>query len=383
MTLFNPAASDGSGPLHDVLLIAGGRAEAARMAPVVDAMGRAGRIEPVPVASGLNPMLVHEVLEALGAPPAVTLLLGEQPHSHVAAAAAMAVRLDELMADRDPSAVLLSGGGMTAVVGAQVAFWRQIPVVYLEPGTEGVLNRPFPENGNRRVISQLTSLFLRARGRPRGEFPGGPSAILVGDTLDAVRTGPGLADRKLADLVERGRSGAVRIALLDATAEPVVAATAGLLAAHSDLRVVFVGMPADAELIGHKRVRVLAGSSLPELVALLAVSTVGVTDRPWMAREGREFGVPTVLVEQGTRPHLTPGAVSDDPAAVLGAVTQLLAAHPHGRVPGADRDSARRVEHALAWMFGLETEPLPDSAGRPGPARPSGARPDTEDQTPR
>jgi UDP-N-acetylglucosamine 2-epimerase (non-hydrolysing) len=378
MTLFNPAASTGSGPVHDVLLIAGSRAEAARMAPVADAMARAGRIEPFPVATGLEPMLVHDALESLGAPPAVTLLLGERPHSLVAAAAALAVRLDELMVDRDPSAVLLSGGGITAVIGAQVAFWRQIPVVYLEPGGDGALTRPFPENGNRRVISQLTSLFLRARGRPRGEFPGGPTAILVGDTLDAARTGPGLSDPTLADLVERARAGSVRIAMLDAAAGTVVEATAGLLAAHPDLEVVFVGLPIDADLVGHDRVRVLARSSLPELVALLAVSTVGATDQPSIAREAREFGLPTALVEQAERPHLTPGAVPADPAAVLVAATQLLASHPHGRVRSADRGAASRVEHALAWMFGLETDPLPDSVERPGPARP-----DSEDPAPR
>ena len=38
MTLFNPAASGGDGPVHDVLLIAGSRAEAVRLAPIAAAI---------------------------------------------------------------------------------------------------------------------------------------------------------------------------------------------------------------------------------------------------------------------------------------------------------------------------------------------------------
>jgi UDP-N-acetylglucosamine 2-epimerase (non-hydrolysing) len=363
MTLFNPAASGGDGPVHDVLLVAGSRAEAARLAPIVTAMLRAGRIEPVPVAAGQDPMVVHDALEGMGVPAAVTLLLGEPPHSQVAAAAALAVRLDELMVDRDPSAVLLSGGGITAVIAAQVAFWRQIPVVYLEHGAD-VDSCPFPEGGNQRVISQLTSLFLRCGSQTSQTIPnGGPNTIVVGDTMAASR----LTDRKLAALAERARRGQVRIALLDAAAAPVVAAAPGLLASHPDVEVVFIGLPAVAELVGHKRVFVLAHSALPDVVGMLAVSTLGVTDRHYAAREGLDFGLPMLRVERARHPDLASGTIPADPAAVLTAMAQLLAAYPDGRCRYADPTAASRAEHALAWMFGLEANPMPTSvAGAAG-----------------
>jgi UDP-N-acetylglucosamine 2-epimerase (non-hydrolysing) len=366
MTLFNPAASNGAGPAHDVLLIAGSRPEAVRIAPVAAAMARAGRIEPVPVAAGPDPMMVHAVLEAMGVPAAVTLLLGEPAHSEVAAAAALAVRLDELMLDRDPSAVLLSGGGITAVIGAQVAFWRQIPVVYLESGADiGAHPCPFPEGGNRRVISQLTSMFLRGSDRPSPSVPGGPNTILVGDTMAAAA----LSDPKLAALAERARAGRTRIVLLDAATDAVVAAAPGLLASHPDVDAVFIGMPGDADLLGHPRVSVLARSALPDVVAIIAVSTLGVTDRHWVGREAKDFGLPTLLVERADRPDLVPDVVRADPAAVLTAITQQLAERPDGRCQNADPAAAGRAEHALAWMFGLEAHPTPTarpSAGSQG-----------------
>jgi UDP-N-acetylglucosamine 2-epimerase (non-hydrolysing) len=375
MTLFNPAASGGDGPVHDVLLIAGSRAEAVRLAPIAAAMTRAGRIEPVPVAAGPEPMPVHDALEAMGVPAAVTLLLGEQPHSQVAAAAALAVRLDELMVDRDPSAVLLSGGGITAVIAAQVAFWRQIPVVYLEHGADIEDHAcPFPEGGNRRVISQLTSLFLRVSDDASQTMPsGGPNTIVVGDTMAASP----LTDRRLVALAERARAGRARIVLLDAAAGPIVAATPGLLASHPDVEVVFIGLPADAELVGHERVAVLAHSALPDVVGILAVSTLGASDRRFAEREGLDFGLPMVLVERVGRPDLTPGVVPADPAAVLTRMAQLLADYPRGRCRHADPAAAGRAEHALAWMFGLVPNPVP-----PAPETATGQSGTTDQQSP-
>jgi len=367
MTLFNPAASAGAGPAHDVLLIAGSRPEAVRLAPVATAMTETGRIEPVPVAAGADPMRVHDALEGMGVPAAVTLLLGETPHSQVAAAAALAVRLDELMVDRDPSAVLLSGGGITAVIAAQVAFWRQIPVVYLEPGADVALHPcPFPEGGNRRVISQLTSMFLRAGDHASPSIPGGPNTILVGDTMAAAT----VSDPKLAVLADRARAGSTRLVLVDSVTEVAVAAVPGLLASHPDVDVVFAGMPGDPGLLGHPRVAVLARSALLDLVAMTSVGTVGATDRYWAGREAQDFGLPTLLIEREGRPSLLPGMIPADPAAVLTGIAQLLADNPRGRCRHADPAAAGRAEHALAWMFGLEADPVPGCSDQPSAAAP-------------
>jgi hypothetical protein len=109
-------------------------------------------------------------------------------------------RLDGLLVDLDPSAIMVHGGGMTAVVAAQVAFWRQIPVVHLQAGvaTDDLLC-PFPQEANRRVIGQLASLFLTTGGAALGS-PIGPNSIPVGDTMSA---NPEPADLRFAGLVRR------------------------------------------------------------------------------------------------------------------------------------------------------------------------------------
>ena len=57
---------------HDVLLVAGSRPEVARLAPVATAFNDVDRIRAVTVATGPDPMAVHEAFEALGVPADVT-----------------------------------------------------------------------------------------------------------------------------------------------------------------------------------------------------------------------------------------------------------------------------------------------------------------------
>src|SRR5690348_4727462 len=120
-------------------------------------------------------------------------------------------RLDELLVDLDPSAIMVHGGGMTAVVAAQVAFWRQVPVVHLQAGvaTDDLLC-PFPQEANRRIIGQLASLFLTTDGAALGS-PMGPNSIPVGDT---IASNPEPADLRFAGVVHRVRTGARRLVLV-------------------------------------------------------------------------------------------------------------------------------------------------------------------------
>ena len=62
---------------HDILLVAGSRPEVVRLAPVARAFESVGRIRAVTIATGCDPMAVHEAYEALGVPVDVTVLLRE------------------------------------------------------------------------------------------------------------------------------------------------------------------------------------------------------------------------------------------------------------------------------------------------------------------
>ncbi|WP_219413894.1 UDP-N-acetylglucosamine 2-epimerase [Pseudonocardia nigra] len=365
MTEFDPDL--GSLPVqehdHDVLLIAGSRPEVARLAPVATAFADADRIRALTVATGPDPMSVHEAFEALGVPADVTQLLREPPSPQPAAVAAMLMtRLDELLVDLDPSAVMVYGGGMTPVVAAQVAFWRQIPVVHLQAGvaTDDLLC-PFPQEANRRVIGQLASLFLTTGGTALGS-PIGPNTIPVGDTM---ASNPQPADLRFARLVRRVRSGGPRVVLVGldrADSLGVLAGLPDLLDREPDIEIVLYG-----ELAGHgvaypllenDRATVVRTLPLAELVGLIAASTVLVSDDPELVTDAPGLGTPAVLVDGPHIPHPGDSIRSIGSPAVMTTVRQLLRAAPV--VPDVTPDGleAARVEQAVAWMFGLCPSPL-------------------------
>lgn len=359
----DPARGSLPVPEHDddVLLIAGSRAEVARLAPVATAFAAANRIHALTVATGDNPMAVHEAFEDLGRPPDVTVLLKEPPGVDPAEiVATLTPRLDELLVDLDPSAIMVHGGGMTALVAAQVAFWRQIPVVHLQAGVASDdLLCPFPQEANRRVIGQLASLFLTTGGAALGS-PIGPNTIPVGDTMTS---NPPSRDARYAPMVQSAREGAARLVLvaLDRTDSlGVLASLPDLLEREPQVGLVLFGElgvhGAAHPLALHERAVVARDVPLPELAELLAASTVLVSDNLELVADAPGFGTPAVYVDGNRVAELGDSIRSIGSAAVAGTVRQLLAT-PAEPVDDADGLAAARAEQAVAWMFGLADSP--------------------------
>jgi UDP-N-acetylglucosamine 2-epimerase (non-hydrolysing) len=356
-------------PDHDVLLIAGSRPEVARLAPVATAFGEADRIRALTVATGPDPMTVHEAFEGLGVPADVTVLLREPPDRQPAAiAATLMTRLDEVLVDLDPSAVMVYGGGMTAAVAAQVAFWRQIPVVHLQSGvaTDDLLC-PFPQEANRRIIGQLASLFLVTAQSGVGSSVG-PNAITVGETMMA---NPQPADLQFARLVRRVRAGGPRLVLVGldrADSLGVLAGLPDLLEREPDIEIVvfgeLAGHGAAYPLLEHERARVVRSVPLAELVQLVAVSAVLVSDDPELVADAPGLGTPAVLVDGPYVPEPGDSIRSILSPAVMVTVRQILATAGITPIEPSDGLAAARVEQAVAWMFGLCPSPL---LGSPSP----------------
>ena len=352
---------------HDILLVAGSRPEVARLAPVARAFESVDRIRAVTIATGCDPMSVHEAYEALGVPVDVTVLLREPLGPNPAnVAAVLMTRLDDLLVDLDPSAIMVHGGGMTAVVAAQVAFWRQIPVVHLQAGvaTDDLLC-PFPQEANRRVIGQLASLFLTTGGAALGS-PIGPNSIPVGDTMAA---NPQPADLRFAGLVRRVRTRGTRLVVAGLDRPDslgVLASLPELLEREPDIELVVFGRlaahGAAHSLAVHERAVVVRTVPASEMLGLITASTVLVSDDPELVADAPGLGTPAVLVDG---PHVAqPGDSirSILSPAVMDTVRQVLAVAPGPAPLPSDGLEALRVEQAVAWMFGLTPSPQLDSA---------------------
>ena len=379
MTVFDPLLDGALDHEHDVLLIAGSRPEVARLAPVAGSIAAADRITGITVATGADPMSVHETFEDFGVATDITTLLPlDTGHSVAEVAAALMIRLDKLMVDQDPSAVLVHGGGLAASIAATVAFWRRIPVVHMQAGmgTDDLLC-PFPQEAHRRAIGQLASLFLTTSGAALGS-PLGPNVLTIGDTVNAL---PLPVDQRCASAIERVR-GQLRRLVLVALHRPsshhALAGIGSLLERHADIEVVLTGELARSEsasaLAHQPRVVVSPEPTPSDLLVTLAAATVLVSDDQDLVTDAPGFGAVGVLVDGPNVPQPGDSIRSIGATSTVPAVGQILDSD-HGRRPSpSDGLEAARAEQALAWMFGLCRSPhLTDDASEDAPTESSDA----------
>ena len=70
--------------------------------------------------------------------------------------------LDPIISDEQPDVVLVQGDTTTALAGALAARHRRVPVAHVEAGLRtNDPDSPFPEENNRRLITQLASFSFR------------------------------------------------------------------------------------------------------------------------------------------------------------------------------------------------------------------------------
>lgn len=145
-----------------VAVIFGTRPEAIKLAPVIRELGEL----PLIVNTGQHRELLDPLLAGLGIEPDVQLdvMRDGQPLSGLTAR--LMDGLGETMRKLRPAAVIVQGDTTTALCGALAGFYERVPVAHVEAGLRsGVLDDPFPEELNRRLISTLAFRAHAARRR--------------------------------------------------------------------------------------------------------------------------------------------------------------------------------------------------------------------------
>ncbi|MEB3331716.1 MAG: UDP-N-acetylglucosamine 2-epimerase (non-hydrolyzing) [Synechococcaceae cyanobacterium] len=144
-----------------VTIVLGTRPEAIKLAPVIRAFRSAGDFRTRVVLTGQHREMVTQVMElfALSADTDLALMTPRQTLTHVTCAALQGLR-EEFLSHR-PDLVLVQGDTTTAFASALAAFYEQVPVGHVEAGlrTDDIFD-PYPEEANRRLISQLALLHF-------------------------------------------------------------------------------------------------------------------------------------------------------------------------------------------------------------------------------
>lgn len=144
-----------------IMTVYGTRPEAIKIAPIIRALQGSDLFQPLIVSTGQHREMLDQVNSLFGIVPDYSLNIMTQGQSLNGIASKILDGCAQILATEKPDAVIVQGDTSSALYGALAAFNAQIPVIHVEAGLRsGNLASPFPEEGNRKLISQIASLHL-------------------------------------------------------------------------------------------------------------------------------------------------------------------------------------------------------------------------------
>jgi UDP-N-acetylglucosamine 2-epimerase (non-hydrolysing) len=323
-----------------VTIVLGTRPEAIKLAPVIRAFRCAPDFRTRVVLTGQHQEMVSQVMTLfdIRADHDLALMAPNQTLTHVTCATLQGLRQE--FARHRPALVLVQGDTTTAFASALAAFYEQIPVGHVEAGlrTDDLFD-PFPEEANRRLISQLTLLHFapteRAAANLRGSGVVGQihttgntvidALLLMADTAPEWEV-PGLdwhRQRVLLATVHRRENWGSRLGdigrgfleLLDRYPD-----TALLLPLHRNPT---VREPLQALLGDHPRAFLTEPLDYDRLVAAMRGCTLLLTDSGGLQEEAPALGKPVLVLRRTTE---RPEAVEAGTARLIGTDSEAIVA---------------------------------------------------------
>jgi UDP-N-acetylglucosamine 2-epimerase (non-hydrolysing) len=150
-----------SQPSIPVSIILGTRPEAIKLAPVIQKFQSSPAFDTQVILTGQHREMVDQVMQLFNLKADWDLEI-MQPNQTLKDITCRSLQgLEKLYQQLRPKMVLVQGDTTTAFAAALAAFYEKIPVGHVEAGLRtDDLYSPYPEEANRRLVSQLTTLHF-------------------------------------------------------------------------------------------------------------------------------------------------------------------------------------------------------------------------------
>ncbi|MBD1938918.1 UDP-N-acetylglucosamine 2-epimerase (non-hydrolyzing) [Microcoleus sp. FACHB-68] len=367
-----------------VCITLGTRPEAIKLAPAIQQFRRSPHFDTRVVLTGQHREMVDQVMQLfdLNADHDLAIMQHGQTLTDITCRSLQG--LEAFFQENRPQLVIVQGDTTTAFAASLAAFYQQIPIGHVEAGlrTDDLLN-PYPEEANRRLISQLAQLHFA------------PTSLAVenlrrsGVTGEIHQTGNTVID---ALLTVAKRQPACEIAGLDwnkyrtllATVhrrenwgEPLEGIAKGflqILDTFEDTALLLplhrnptVREPLQALLGKHPRVFLTEPLDYAELVGAIQRCYLLLTDSGGLQEEAPALGKPVLVLRETTeRPEAiaagTAKLVGTDCDRIAGAATELLGdpvayqAMATAVNPFGDGHAAERIVQIVENYFQISAE---------------------------
>lgn len=330
-----------------VLLLFGTRPEAIKMAPIKSELDRrVNQADAVTCVTAQHRQMLDQVLDVFRIQPDFDLDLMRENQTLASLTGLVLDRVTRVLAEVQPDVVLVQGDTTTAMAGALASFYQQIPVGHVEAGLRtGLRYRPFPEEINRRLISELANDHFAptatAADALLAEGIAASDIYITGNTvIDALREMvdyphpsplPPISDEHRLILVTAHRRENFGQPL-----EDICTALLEITGRHSDVEVAYpvhlnprVQAVVRNRLQGNPRIHLLPPLDYLDFLQVLKRSYLVLTDSGGIQEEAPAIGKPVLVLRSETeRPEaVTAGTVrlvGTDLARIVGETEQLL-----------------------------------------------------------
>jgi len=140
-----------------ILVVAGTRPEAVKMAPVHFALSRSKTLESIFCSTAQHRQMMDQTLGVFGIKPDIDLDLMKPGQTLPGLTAAVIESATEVLQAVKPAAVLVQGDTTTVLGTALAAFYERIPIGHVEAGLRTYnYDAPWPEEMNRRLVDPIS-----------------------------------------------------------------------------------------------------------------------------------------------------------------------------------------------------------------------------------
>jgi UDP-N-acetylglucosamine 2-epimerase (non-hydrolysing) len=371
------------------MMIFGTRPEAIKMAPLILALRDAPDLAAQVVVTAQHRSMLDQVLDLFGIVPDHDLNIQRERQTLAGVTERALAGLDGLIAEHPPDLVMVQGDTTTTFAGALSAFYHQVPVAHVEAGLRtGNPSSPYPEEINRRLTTQLSTLHLTPTPTSTEnlikENVDREAVVCTGNTVidalfGALEHRIGYDDPDLVDLDDDDRPvllvTAHRRESWGAPMQAIGRALARIARAEPGLQIVLpihlnplVREAIIPELAEFDNVRLIEPLPYGSFCRLMDRSHLVLTDSGGIQEEAPSLGKPVLVMRDTTeRPEAllagTVRLVGTDEDRIVHEVRHLL--HDRGAYrqmaragnPYGDGRAAERTVAAIRWFFGEGERP--------------------------
>ena len=352
---------DASRPV--VLCLFGTRPEVIKLAPVLRALQDRAGLDTLVVSSGQHTSLLYPFLDFFGIQLHEDLHVMQPDQTPNEVCARVMAGLEPIIRRAKPALILVQGDTTTALAGALSGFHHRIPVGHVEAGLRsGNPVSPFPEEMNRRLISQVATYHFAATVRNRAALldEGVPEAGIfvtgnpVVDSLQYILKNAQPSPRA-AELLQLA-AGKKLIVLTTHRRESFgqvmsqhLRTLRDFVRQNQDVAAVFAVHPnpnvraaAEAELGGQDRIHLVEPLNYPDFVHLLQHAWLLVSDSGGVQEEAPTLRKPLLVLRSNTE---RPEAMECGVAILVGDQPERLRRLLNAAI--TDQAWAERVRNAV------------------------------------